>query len=327
MGCRLLRRQDILTLCFFVSNNYITAADTTATTASVSVNCAHLHPKFGEMTPEEELAELQNEEQDEEVDLNLQEYKERRLLARRSPYPSVVVEVRSMPPLEFSSSSSAEQQSSAGPQTPETIEEDDDDDDEEDDISMESDQEVTSDFVLQLEALFSKSAHMKDEVSNKKKDDFFDAIGNHIEEVSAVTPMMLAQTWIDQNDPLFEAPNCAFTASDTKHVDEAYEFVFTNMAMQTSQFLLDNSSSSTRSPVDSASDSDDSGAQKRQYLVMGNFVSSSATSLEKFTVEVNTIVNTISQLQGKMKVSCLHPEHVDATKRSPVPIFILQWTD
>jgi hypothetical protein len=272
----------------------------------VSINCAHLHPKFGEMTPEEELTELQNEEQDGEVDLNLKEYKERRLLARRSPYPSIVVEVRSMPPPDFSS---AEPRFPSGPQTPENIEDDDDDDD---DI-VDSDQDITSDFVQQLEALFSKSAHMKDEQSNKKRDDFFDTIGNHIEEVSAVTPMMLAQTWIDQNDPLFEARKCAFTATDTKHVDEAYEFVFTNMAMQTSLFLLE-------SPVDS-------GAQKRQYLVMGNFMSSSATSLEKFTLEVNNIVNTMSQLEGKMTVSCLHPEHVDATKRSPVPIFVLQWTD
>jgi hypothetical protein len=263
------------------------------------------------MTPEEELAELQNEQQDGEVDLNLQEYKQRRLLARRSPYPSVVVEVRSMPPPDFSSAAEPSPYPS-GPQNPQDIEEDDDDDDYGDE-TMESGQEITSDFVQQLEALFSKSAHMKDEESNKKKDDFFDAIGNHIEEVSSVTPMMLAQTWIDQNDPLFEARNCAFTASDTKYVDEGFEFIFTNMAMQTSQFLLD-------SPVDS-------GAQKRQYLVMGNFMSCSATSLEKFTTQVNNIVNNISQLKGRMKVSSLHPEQVDATKRSPVPIFILQWTD
>jgi hypothetical protein len=277
---------------------------------SVSVNCAHLHPKFGEMTPEEELADMKNEEQDAEVDLNLQEYKQRRLLARRSPYPSVVVEVRSMPPPDFTS---AEQEQS-GPQTPQDMIEDDDDEDDDDDDTLEADQEVTSDLVQQLEALFGRSAHMKDEESNKKKDDFFDTIGNHIEEVSAVTPMMLAQTWIDKNDPLFEASNCAFTASDTKYVDEAYEFVFANMAMQTSQFLLDSTTV-------------DSGAQKRQYLVMGNFMSSSATSLEKFTKEVNNIVDNITQLKGQMKVSWLHPEHVDATKRSPVPIFILQWME
>ena len=270
------------------------------------------------MTAEEELAELKSDDQDEEVDLNLQEYKQRRLLARRSPYPSIVVEVRSMPPIEFSPSTEAQEEqppSPLEPQAPDGMIEEDDDEDNDDD-TMESDQEVTSEFVQQLEALFATSAHIKDEESNKKKDDFFDAIGNHIEEVSTVTPMMVAQTWIDQNDPLFDAHSCAFTASDTKYVDEAYEFVFTNMAMQTAQFLVDDDSTTV-----------DSGAQKRQYLVMGNFMSSSATSLEKFTKEVNNIVNTTSQLKGQMEVSWLHPEHVDPTKRSPVPIFILQWTD
>ncbi len=61
---------------------------------SVSVNCAHLHPKFGEPTPEEELEEMKNEDLDGEVDLNLKAYKEKRLLARRSPYPTIVIEVR-----------------------------------------------------------------------------------------------------------------------------------------------------------------------------------------------------------------------------------------
>jgi hypothetical protein len=40
-----------------------------------------------------------------------------------------------------------------------------------------------------------------------------------------VTPMMLAQTWIDQNDPHFDPSTCAFPASDAEHVDEVYEFV------------------------------------------------------------------------------------------------------
>ena len=58
-----------------------------------------MHPNFGAKTPEQELKELQEEE--EEVDVNLQQYKERRLLARRSPFPCVVVEVRAMPPPNF----------------------------------------------------------------------------------------------------------------------------------------------------------------------------------------------------------------------------------
>ena len=38
---------------------------------SVSVNFAHLHPKFGEKTPEQELKELQEEEESGEYNSNL----------------------------------------------------------------------------------------------------------------------------------------------------------------------------------------------------------------------------------------------------------------
>ena len=68
---------------------------------SVSINCAHLHPQYGMQTPEEQLAELKREEEEGEVDVNMQEYKKRRDEARRSPYPSVIVEVQSTPPPDF----------------------------------------------------------------------------------------------------------------------------------------------------------------------------------------------------------------------------------
>jgi hypothetical protein len=44
---------------------------------------------------------MKKEEEAGEVDLNLQEYKKRRDEARRSPYPSVIVEVLSMPSPDF----------------------------------------------------------------------------------------------------------------------------------------------------------------------------------------------------------------------------------
>jgi hypothetical protein len=115
----------------------------------VSVNCAHLHPKFGEKSPEQQLKELKQEEEEGEVDLNLAEYKERRLQARRSPYPSIVVEVRSMAPPEFTPPPPT------APKTPQAL--DDDvvgagDDNDSDDFP------IDSAFVQQLEALFSKSS-------------------------------------------------------------------------------------------------------------------------------------------------------------------------
>ena len=255
----------------------------------MSVNCAHLHPNFGEKTPEQELKDLIEEEEAGEVDLNLQEYKKRRLQARQSPYPSVVVEVRAMLPPDFSGPPPS------GPVTPDPIEDIDD-------------REIDSEFLQSLEALFSKSTLQKD-------GGFYDSISSHMDTVSAVTPMTLAQNWIAANDPQFDIAACAFTTSDTPHVDEAYEFVFTNLAMQTSQFLT---------PVEKSMEI---GAQKRQYLVLPNFVTCSATSLEKFAVEVENIISTIPSIHGKVQVTCFHPEHIRDEKRCPIPVFVLQWLD
>ena len=277
------------------------------------MNCAHLHPKFGEKTPEQQLKELQEEEKEGEIDLNLQEYKERRLAARRSPYPSVVVEVRSMAPPEFTPPPQASSRVA-----PQAIEDDEDDDFDDDDKptsgdfrrgpKQDGDDTIDSDFVQQLEALFSKSS------LQSQSDEFYDSIGSHIETFSSVTPMMVAQNWIDQNDPLFDVTKCAFTVTETTHVDEAYEFVFTNLAMQTSQFL------------DTTTTQDDaSGAQKRHYLVMPHFLSNSATSMEKFAIQAMNIIRTLPPVRNNVEITVLHPEHVDKDKRCPVPVLVLQW--
>mmetsp|Transcript_46018 Transcript_46018/g.111435 ORF Transcript_46018/g.111435 Transcript_46018/m.111435 type:complete len:459 (-) Transcript_46018:158-1534(-) len=261
----------------------------------VSVNCAHLHPEFGKKTPEQELKELQLEE-DVEIDLNLQEYKEKRLVARRSPFPSIVVEVRAMPPPVFTPPPPKEE-----PRAEESLEE------EQAESTM---VDPDSDFVQALEMLFSKSSLNED----KSKDaSFYDSIGSHLEELTTVTPLSMAQTWISQHDDLFDVTSCAFTTSDTPHVDEAYEFLFTNLAMQSTQFL---------------SESPEQGeAQKRQYLVLHNFCPSSATSTEKFLREADNIIRTLPSLRDKVKIECLHPEHVQEDKRCPIPVFVLQWTD
>lgn len=259
----------------------------------VSVNCAHLHPEFGKKTPLQELQELKQEE----IDLNLQDYKEKRLLARRSPFPSIVVEVRAMPPPVFT----------PPPPKQEAVRAEESLDDEEEEESTLVDPD--SDFVQALELLFSKSS-LDDQ---KPKDaSFWDSLGSHLEEVTTVTPLSMAQTWISNNDDLFDIARCAFTTSSTPHVDEAYEFLFTNLAMQSTQFNGDDGQGE---------------AQKRQYLVLPNFCPSSATSMEKFAREADNIIRTMPSLKDKVAIECLHPEHVQAEKRCPVPVFVLQWKD
>eukprot|EP00537_Pseudo-nitzschia_pungens_P003799 CAMPEP_0172361920 /NCGR_PEP_ID=MMETSP1060-20121228/5673_1 /TAXON_ID=37318 /ORGANISM="Pseudo-nitzschia pungens, Strain cf. cingulata" /LENGTH=485 /DNA_ID=CAMNT_0013084321 /DNA_START=74 /DNA_END=1531 /DNA_ORIENTATION=- len=275
----------------------------------VSVNCAHLHPKYGEKTPEQQLKELKEEEEEGEVDLNLREYKRQRILARRSPYPSVVIEVRSMAPPEFTPPPPS------GPTSPRSI--DDIDTSKSSSSSSSSDDAIDADFVHKLEALFSKSS-LDSSSGSKKEGDFYESIGSHIETFSSVTPLMVAQNWIAENDPVFDIQKCSFTVSDATHVDEAYEFCFTNLGMQTARFLGsdDNSSSNSSQAKD---------AQKRQYMVMPHFLSSSATSLEKFVTQAQKIVRKLPSIGDKVELTCFHPESVNEHQRCPVPVIVLQW--
>jgi hypothetical protein len=279
------------------------------------VNFVHLHPKYGEKTPEQELKELQEEEEEGEVDVNLQMYKKQRLLARRSPYPSVVIEVRSMAPPEYTPPPSSRST------PPQSIDEIDIGKGEDDSSESAESPKIDADFVNQLEALFSKSSLKS---STDKDGDFYESIGSHIETFSSVTPLMVAQNWIAENDSLFDVTQCAFTVTDSTHVDEAFEFLFTNLGMQTSQFLAaeanasDNDSESN--PIASAIT-----AQKRQYMVLPHFLSSSATSLEKFTKQAERIIRTLPSIGTKVELTSFHPEDVDELKRCPVPVIVLQW--
>ncbi len=270
----------------------------------VSVNCAHLHPRYGEKTPEQELKELQEEEAQGEVDVNLEMYKKQRIIARRSPYPSVVIEVRSMPPPEYTPPPPS------GPVSPKSV----------DEIDLESSDDIDADFVNKLEALFSKSTLDNSSTSKSSKDgDFYESIGSHIETFSSVTPLMVAQNWIDENDSLFDVTQCSFTVSDATHVDEAYEFLFTNLGMQTSQFLINPNKSTPPTKLSSKN------AQKRQYMVLPHFLSRSATSLEKFTKQAERIIATIPSISTKVDVTSFHPEDINEAKRCPVPVIVLQW--
>jgi hypothetical protein len=133
---------------FTSCNSHITRS--THQNFSLSINCAHLHPNYGEKTPEQQLEEMKKEEEAGEVDLNLQEYKKRRNEARRSPYPSVIVEVLSTPSPDY---------------TPPTSYGNDDN----------GEKEITSDDIAKLNAIFN----MRPEDA-KRDAGFYDAL----EEVS-----------------------------------------------------------------------------------------------------------------------------------------------
>jgi hypothetical protein len=249
---------------------------------SVSVNCAHLHPDFGKKTAAETLQEMQEQEASgEAIDLVYEEYQAKKLLARQSPFPTIVIEVRSQSPPDFGDAPPQKPTSSASAEAAQ-------------------DDKVSSDDIQKLEALFGKSAHIE---SKSGDDDFYDAIGYRIgDEVSAVTPLQMAQQWALDNDPQVSEMS-AFTESRTAQVDEAYEFIFTNIAMLCEA----------------------KGEVERQYLVMPHFLSAAATSFEKFSKEVDTMISHLPDLKDKVDIVTFHPEHVASAKRSPVPLFVLQW--
>lgn len=267
---------------------------------SVSVNLAHLHPNYGEKTPEELLQEMKEEEEAGEVDVHYQEYKQKRLLARRSPYPTVVIEVRSVPPPDFSS---APRPPMSTPSSSALSAKD-----------TNTNDNISSADVQRLEALFGKSAHFHHPTQaltpEQSEDVFYSRIGKNIQELSALTPLRLAQEWLVQYDPQLPAGAVMITESPAVHVDAAYAFVFTNLAM-----MMEGSQQQQKQQ------------QTRQYLVLPHFLSSSATSFEKFATEVNHIIGVLPDLAEQVRVSTFHPEHIDPKKRSPVPICVLERCD
>ena len=131
-------------------------------------------------------------------------------------------------------------------------------------------------------------------------------------------PFQTAQNWVAGNDPLFELETSTFTSSDSAHVDAAYEFTFNNIAMQ----MGNNDLVQPQTSREQLNGQNDAILGPRSYLVMQNFVSSSATSFEKFPVEVTNIIGAIPGLKKIVSVSTLDPEHVLS---SPSPILVLQW--
>ncbi len=117
----------------------------------------------------------------------------------------------------------------------------------------------------------------------------------------------MAQNWVLENDPAFDVNTSTFTNSDTRHVDAAYEFVFNNFAMLRSQ-----------------KDALPKRGQK-SYIVLPNFLPTSATSFDRFAGQVSNIIRSIPGLTQKVTVSTFHPEHIEKRTRSPVPIFVATW--
>jgi len=131
--------------------------------------------------------------------------------------------------------------------------------------------------------------------------------------------METTKEWVKENDPYYRKHLASFTTSNLKHDDSAFEFVFLNLAMQKYSPNGDTPKGERRDREYKA------GA--RSYLVLPKFISSSATSFEKFASSVTDIIKVIDGLDDRVSVMTMHPEDIDADKRSPSPVIILQWLE
>ena len=230
---------------------------------SLALHCAHLHPAFGSADPVEDDDNDGTEEKD-------ALYARQRVAARRSPYPTLVLEVRASPtPESFLHDTKANAEANADTRT----------------------------IQQQLEALLGQSAHLKE-----AGDGFWDALGQSLPEVTTRTPLQRAQHWIATAHPIATA---VVTVSDTRAIDEAYAFLFTNLAM----FLQEPPSSS---------------GGNAHFLVLPQLFPTSATSLERWTQHVGGILAALD-LAGEVQLMIYHPEHVSPERRAPTPMIGLEY--
>ncbi|KAL3816828.1 hypothetical protein ACHAXA_005106 [Cyclostephanos tholiformis] len=128
------------------------------------------------------------------------------------------------------------------------------------------------------------------------------------------TPLSMAQTWVLQTDPAFNEQTSTFTKSKSRHVDAAYEYVFNNLAMlnaadgDATLCLLDRSKRGQKS-----------------YVVLPNFLPTSAMSFDRFAGQVLNIVRVMPSLADRLMISTFHPKHNVKSMQAPVPIIVITW--
>lgn len=261
----------------------------------VSINAASLHPKYGKNTAADILEEMKRQDAVGEINVNEEESADRKDRARRSPYPSLVIEVKSTPP-GIVHPPPGQTEISYTENLVEEIE----------------DQGASKDVILQLEQLFAKSAKLLTE-EPEGEDAFYKALGKvtNIEEILPTSPIVTARNWIANEDPMYDPHISTFTSSDAKHADEAFEFIFSSLAIHS----YNPKRALKRKEFKFGS---------RSYLVMPHFSTSSATSLDVFTRSVRTILASLD-LKERVSVVSYHPEHMDVERRAPVPVIVLQW--
>lgn len=263
----------------------------------VSVSLASLHPNYGVDTNTDNYREKEGQE----VDLKLDEVNKKRLLARQSPYPTLALELKALPPTENYPASSSPIEGSSRESDPSYME------------------GPSREDLERLEALFRISSTTKNVCTEEENNEesFFDLLGNvgGIDEVCVDNSLNSAKDWLIQNDPIRYPDASSFISTDAEHVDAAYEVIFTTIALDEKRNLSND---------DTFQSYMDPNGHIRSYILMPNFLPLSATSFENFSYEVSNILQKLC-LNKPFSVYIFHPEHVLLEKRCPVPTLVFQW--
>eukprot|EP00549_Striatella_unipunctata_P007967 CAMPEP_0118698470 /NCGR_PEP_ID=MMETSP0800-20121206/15223_1 /TAXON_ID=210618 ORGANISM="Striatella unipunctata, Strain CCMP2910" /NCGR_SAMPLE_ID=MMETSP0800 /ASSEMBLY_ACC=CAM_ASM_000638 /LENGTH=455 /DNA_ID=CAMNT_0006598303 /DNA_START=145 /DNA_END=1513 /DNA_ORIENTATION=+ len=255
---------------------------------TVNIHMSHLHPKFGQKSPEQVWKEMEEEQNEEEVDVNLVLYQERKLKLRQSPYPTALFEIRGDAPEPKEESLDRTVYAARG----------------------KDDKSVTYRDILKFKAMMGMSSvrappaevekGSAQVVSRETNDEnFYAAIEKSIDTITTKTPMEQAQDWVSNNVSGLDSSRAAFTLTETKHVDEAFEFTFANIAML-------NGSQSTS-----------------HYMVMPNFISKSGASFHSFSLYVREVLDAIPGMDN-ISLETFHPDHFEETLRCPVPVLVVE---
>ncbi len=268
-----------------------------------SVNLAHLHPAFDEIMDQEDPATTISAEDDEaaiEHKNKIRAYKQKKMKARRSPHPTIVLEVRSSRPSQgvqgTMEGASPEQISQAKADRADRLQQ-----------NKPSPEAAENPSLAALESAFMRAAVPQNEKpdcevpSSTKTTDLAD-----LARRSVMTPLQKAKNWhrekCDGQD--LRANPSSFREFDGKKVDEAYQFVFSMLASEMAQF------------TDAKSASD----QRTLVVSMPKFLPASATSFTKFRHDV---VKLFESSKIDATAMAYHPEEVDEANRAPMSILVI----
>jgi len=172
---------------------------------------------------------------------------------------------------------------------------------------------IGDDDVKKLEALFGKSAAKSsfEEPTETCNDPATMAVDKFASSI--LSPIGQGQTWLAEHLPDTVMKGASFDICSATQADEVLEFVF-NKLVEASR---------------------EKSQHRHSFILLPCFCSKSATSFEKFNIQLCALMaflhfetnkEAAAALEGIRLDGFYHPEHIDKNNRSPIPILSLEFS-